>query len=93
VAAKTKTKKRTKRTTKKRNYPDLPGRYTTPLPKSLKQSPKWVAIVALGIMIIGVLMMVLNFMNTLLPGAFSYWYLLGGLVALMIGFLMLTNYK
>lgn len=94
MAARTKSKSRDKRRkVSHRKYPDIPGRYTTPLPKSLKKSPKWVAIVALAVMVAGVLVMVLNFMTVLLPGAFSYWYLLGGLGALMVGFLMLTNYK
>jgi len=35
---------------------------------------------------------VLNYL-TLLPGSFSVWYLVGGIVALFTGFLMATRYR
>jgi len=44
------------------------------------------------LMIVGVLLIVLNYL-TLLPGSVSKWYLWSGLVLIGAGFLMTTNYN
>jgi len=43
-------------------------------------------------MIIGVLLIVFNYL-TLLPGSVSKWYLWSGLALIGCGFLMTTNYN
>jgi hypothetical protein len=45
-----------------------------------------------SLMIIGVLLIVLNYL-TLLPGSVSRWYLWSGLGLIGAGFLMTTNYN
>ena len=45
-----------------------------------------------SLMIIGVLLIVLNYL-TLLPGSVSRWYLWSGLGCIGIGFVMTTKYN
>jgi len=45
-----------------------------------------------SLMVLGVLLIVLNYL-TLLPGSVSRWYLWGGLGMIGAGFLMTTEYR
>jgi hypothetical protein len=67
------------------------GRYTPPIPREQKVSPPWVPIVMFGCLGLGVLMIVLNYLN-LLPGDASNGYLLGGLALITVGFIAATQY-
>ena len=67
------------------------SRYTPPVPRSVKQSPRWVAVLMFVLLIIGALMIVLNYLE-LLPGAASNWYLLGGLAMILGGIFVATQY-
>ena len=55
-------------------------------------SPRWYTVLMSTLMIVGVLLIVLNYL-TLLPGSVSRWYLWGGLGLIGAGFIMTTNYK
>ena len=55
-------------------------------------SPRWFVLTMSSLMIIGVLLIVLNYL-TLLPGSVSKWYLWSGLGLIGAGFLMTTNYN
>jgi len=55
-------------------------------------SPRWFVITMSSLMIIGVLLIVLNYL-TLLPGSVSRWYLWSGLGCIGIGFIMTTKYN
>ena len=55
-------------------------------------SPRWFVVTMSSLMIIGVLLIVLNYL-TLLPGSVSRWYLWSGLVCIGIGFVMTTKYN
>jgi hypothetical protein len=55
-------------------------------------SPRWYTILMSTLMIVGVLLIVLNYL-TLLPGSVSRWYLWSGLGLIGAGFLMTTNYN
>tara|TARA_A200000113_G_C8852919_1_gene350836 strand:+ start:27 stop:281 length:255 start_codon:yes stop_codon:yes gene_type:complete len=55
-------------------------------------SPRWYIILMSSLMIVGVLLIVLNYL-TLLPGSVSKWYLWSGLGLIGAGFLMTTNYS
>ena len=55
-------------------------------------SPRWYTVLMSALMIIGVLLIVLNYL-TLLPGSVSRWYLWSGLGLIGVGFLMTTNYN
>ena len=68
------------------------GRYTAPIPAGVKRSPRWFGIAVLVALILGVLIILLNYL-TVLPGAVSVWYLVAGLVAIFVGFMMATRYR
>ena len=67
------------------------GRYTPPIPKTQKVSPPWVPVVMFGCLGLGVLMIVLNYLN-MLPGDANNGYLLGGLALITVGFVAATQY-
>jgi hypothetical protein len=68
-----------------------PGRYTPPIPKEKRQSPRWFPFVLLGFLILGLAVIVLNYVNVL-PGGTSDWYLIGGIAAIVVGLFMATFY-
>jgi hypothetical protein len=68
------------------------GRYTKPVPRSVRRSARWYGPTVLFLLIGGVLVVVLNYL-TVLPGSVSVWYLISGIVALFVGFLMATRYR
>lgn len=67
------------------------GRYTPPIPREQKVSPMWVPILMFAFLGLGVLVIVLNYVN-LLPGDASNGYLLLGLGLITGGFIVATNY-
>lgn len=71
---------------KKQSHPG-PAR---PAPKRKPPSPTWYVITMFGLMAVGVLIVVLNYV---FPGTFAPWGLWVGLIALAAGFLMTTNYR
>ena len=72
--------------------PKATGRYTPPVPKSEKVSPKWVPIVMFGSLGLGMLIILANYVS-LLPGDEpSNMYLLLGLVFITLGFVTATRY-
>ena len=70
------------------------GRYTAPIPKSVRRSPPWYGALVLVFLILGVAIVVTNYLAHL-PGVAhgSAWGLVGGLVLLFVGFLMATRYR
>jgi hypothetical protein len=68
------------------------GRYTAPIPRSVKKSPVWMGPVILALLICGAAMIVLNYFNVL-PGAPTNWYLLGGIAFIAVGFITATQYR
>jgi len=88
-------KKRRKRTKSGSSQAKRPSRYTPPVPVSVKHSSRWVPIFMFGFFIIGVAMILLNYLPgaPLLPGDTSNWYLLGGLGAILLGFVAATRYR
>lgn len=67
------------------------GRYTPPIPREQKVSPIWVPILMFGLLALGTLVIVLNYMD-LLPGDANNWNLLIGLGLITGGFVVATNY-
>jgi len=67
------------------------GRYTRAVPVSKKVSPRWWAPVMLGLMLLGVLVILMNYLSVL--GSPSGWYLVGGISLIGGGFLMATGYR
>ena len=70
-----------------------PKRQVTPPPthKDEKVSPAWYAAVMFGLMGLGVLLIILNYIE-LVPGGQASTYLYSGLGLIAIGFLMTMNY-
>jgi hypothetical protein len=68
------------------------GRYTRPIPKDTRRSPKWFGYLVVGLLIFGALLLVGNYLS-FLPGAVSSWYLAGGLAAIFGGFALSTRLK
>ncbi|MHB8681213.1 MAG: cell division protein CrgA [Acidimicrobiales bacterium] len=67
------------------------GRYTPPIPRSVKVSPKWMGPLILALLVLGALTIVLNYFNVL-PGSPTNWYLLGGIGLIATGFVVATQY-
>jgi hypothetical protein len=68
------------------------SRYTPPTPKSMKVSPPWVPVLMFALLILGAVMIVLNYLE-LLPGSVTNWYLLGGLGLILGGIFTATQYR
>jgi hypothetical protein len=70
------------------------GRYTRPVPKSVRRSPPWYGALVLALLIVGVAIIVVNYLAHI-PGVAhgSPWGLVAGLVLIFAGFLMATRYR
>jgi hypothetical protein len=66
------------------------ARYTPPIPRSRRRSPAWYAGLVVGLLVVGLLVIVLNYVGVM-PGSPTNWYLVGGLVAIVLGALMATQ--
>jgi hypothetical protein len=67
------------------------GRYTPPIPRSVKRSPRWYPWVLLTLLLLGVICIILNYIGVL-PKSPTNWYVLGGLISILAGALMATGY-
>ena len=70
---------------------DINKRYTAPIPKSVRHSPRWFGPVLLTLLVVGLLLIVGNYVG-IMPGGTSNWYLIGGLIGIVIGAMMATQY-
>jgi hypothetical protein len=68
------------------------GRYTAPVPRSVRRSTPLYGITVLVLLLGGLLMILLNYL-TVLPGSASTWYLVVGLVVIFTAFVMATRYR
>lgn len=75
-----------------RRASDPSSRYTPPVPRYVKESPPWVPALMFGLLIVGALAIVLNYLGVI-PGSPSNWYLLGGLVGILAGIIVATQYR
>lgn len=76
------------------------GRYTPPIPKSQKVSPRWVPAVILTLLILGAVVIVTNYLGLLpvptgngIKFQASNWYLLLGLGLITGGFITATTWR
>jgi hypothetical protein len=72
--------------------PPVSGRYTPPVPKYYKESPKWVPVLLLAFLGLGMLTIVCNYLG-LLPGGAKNAYLFVGLGLITGGFITATRYR
>ena len=77
---------------KQNNKPTQSKNISSQMTSNKEPSPRWYIVLMSSLMIIGVLLIVLNYL-TLLPGSVSRWYLWCGLALIGAGFLMTTNYN
>jgi hypothetical protein len=68
------------------------GRVTRRRPAGADHSPAWYGWIIIELMIFGVLVITLNYLQVL-PGSTSSWYLALGLVTMFAGFYLATRYK
>lgn len=72
--------------------PDQSGRYTAPVPRAVRRSPAWYGAAILVLLVLGVLTILLNYLGVL-PYSVTSWYLVAGLVIILVGFMMATRYR
>jgi hypothetical protein len=68
------------------------GSYTARKPVNSEHSPRWFGWMLVGLLCLGVLIVVLNYLGVL-PGSVSGWYLVVGLVLMFSAFYLATRYK
>jgi cell division protein CrgA len=68
------------------------GRYTAPKPPSADHSPHWYGWLLLDLLLFGVMVITLNYLQVL-PGSVSSWYLAAGLVSLFVAFYLATRFR
>ncbi len=73
--------------------PPPSDRYTPPIPRDKKVSPVWFGPAILALLIIGGLLIIVNYLAHVLPGSPSNWYLLGGIAMIAAGFVAATRWR
>ena len=71
--------------------PPASARYTPPIPRSQKVSPRWVPVLMFALLGLGVLLILTNYLGVL-PGGAKNSYLLTGLGLITGGFITATRY-
>ncbi|MEO9180163.1 MAG: cell division protein CrgA [Acidimicrobiales bacterium] len=72
--------------------PEARGRITAKRPVSDDHSPHWYGVLIIGLLAVGMVMIILNYL-AVLPGSVSSWYLVAGLLVMFSGFYLATRYK
>lgn len=72
--------------------PQARGRITAKRERNFDHSPRWFGWVLLDLMLFGVLVIILNYLQVL-PGSTSPWYLVLGLLSLFGAFYLATRYR
>jgi hypothetical protein len=72
--------------------PAASTRYTPPIPREQKVSPRWVPVLMFTLLGLGLVVIFLNYLE-LLPGAMSNAYLGLGLAAICGGIITATQYR
>ena len=71
--------------------PETSGRYTPPTPHALGESPPWVPVLMFLLLGVGTLLILLNYVSILWDT--SNWVLVGGLVLILLGIVVATQYR
>ncbi len=67
------------------------NRYTPPIPKNVKTSPRWMGITIILLFLLGVLVVILNYAD-LLPGGVNNLWLVAAIAAIFAGLILATRY-
>jgi hypothetical protein len=73
--------------------PEASTRYTPPNPRAHATSPRWLPVLMLGLIALGVLVIFLHYVDLFLPGGSSNWWLLVGLGFILSGIVAATQYR
>jgi hypothetical protein len=84
--------KKSGRTTDKKARESGSARYTPPVPKKAKASPKWMGVLIIGLFVLGVLIIILNY-AALLPGGVDNWWLVAAIGSIFAGLMVATRYR
>jgi hypothetical protein len=66
-------------------------RYTPPVAKSVKSSPRWMGILIIAMFAVGVLVVILNYAAAL-PGGVNNLWLIAAIGAIFVGLILATRY-
>ena len=66
-------------------------RYTPPIPKNAKTSPRWMGLLIIALFVLGVLIVILNYAG-LLPGGVNNLWLIAAIGAIFAGLITATRY-
>ena len=66
-------------------------RYTPPISKNAKTSPRWMGISIIALFLLGVLIVILNYADVL-PGGVNNWWLVAAIGAIFAGLILATRY-
>jgi uncharacterized membrane protein YjjP (DUF1212 family) len=77
---------------KKANRRPTPPKKRQEVAKKQPPSPTWYVVLMWGLMAVGILVILINYMG-LLPGGTSNAYLIAGLLGIAVGFAMTLNYR
>ena len=66
-------------------------RYTPPVPKNAKTSPRWMGIAIVVLFLVGVAVVILNYAAAL-PGGVNNLWLIAAVGAIFVGLIMATRY-
>jgi hypothetical protein len=66
-------------------------RYTAPIPKNAKTSPRWMGFLIIAMFVLGVLIVILNYTGAL-PGGVNNLWLLAAIGAIFVGLILATRY-
>jgi hypothetical protein len=69
------------------------GRYTPPIPKEHKVSPRWVPVLMFTLLVLGMLVIVSNYLGVLPGDGAQNKYLFVGLGLITAGFIAATRYR
>lgn len=78
--------------TRPEDHPDASTRYTPPVPKEYKVSPRWVPVLMFGLLAVGSLLIIINYLGVL-PGGTSNSYLLVGLGLILASIITATQWR
>jgi len=73
--------------------PAASTRYTPRSGSAHAPSPAWLPILMIALCIIGLLVIFFHYVDLILPGAVSNWWLLGGLGFILAGIIAATQYR
>jgi hypothetical protein len=72
--------------------PGASSRYTPPIPREQKVSPRWVPVLMFGLLALGLVVIFCNYLGVL-PGGTGNKYLLIGLGCILGGIITATQYR